>query len=249
MGRQASDLTFTASSFPLHHRHAGSVHLNVQKGNRFAHEDGQIELHGAIDLLLITVRNVCADGFCHALDGFGGDLQARQQLHLLAALIERRILAHQSLHAPHARRELRVNDVEFLIRRKLPLVAMRAQIIGTLHRGLAERGKDLLGTQFAIARLLSTGARNCALLRHGKPQQLGQGAGSGPLHGRTHQHLDGFQIEAAREDRAKQLLYLARNFALDSVRRFFSCGVRVSSTGRRRQIFSFTSTSSRPRRW
>jgi len=73
------------------------------------------------------------------------------------------------------------------------------------------------------------------------------------MHGRAHQHLDCFQIDVARladanEDGAQQLLYFARDFLLDGVRRFFSCGVSVSSTGRWRQIFSLTSTSSLPSR-
>jgi hypothetical protein len=73
------------------------------------------------------------------------------------------------------------------------------------------------------------------------------------MHGRAHQHLNGLQIDVARladakENGAQQLLYFARDFLLDGVRRFFSCGVSVSSTGRRRQIFSLTSTSSLPSR-
>jgi hypothetical protein len=70
------------------------------------------------------------------------------------------------------------------------------------------------------------------------------------MHGRAHRHLDGFQIETARlaatiEDDAQQLVYFARDFLADRFGRFFSCGVRVSSTGRARQILSFTSSNSR----
>jgi hypothetical protein len=71
------------------------------------------------------------------------------------------------------------------------------------------------------------------------------------MHGRAHQHLDCFQIEVARladarEDGAQQLLYLARDFLLDGVRRFFPCSLLGgSSAGRRRQIFSLTSRNER----
>jgi hypothetical protein len=71
------------------------------------------------------------------------------------------------------------------------------------------------------------------------------------MHGRAHQHLDRFQIHQARltharEEGAQQLLYFPRDFLLDGVRRFFSCSLSgCSSTGRRRQIFSFTSRKER----
>jgi hypothetical protein len=51
--------------------------------------------------------------------------------------------------------------------------------------------------QFTIPCLIAAAARYCALVRHRKTQQLGQGRGAGLMHGRTHQHLDGFQIHAA----------------------------------------------------
>jgi hypothetical protein len=51
------------------------------------------------------------------------------------------------------------------------------------------------------------------------------------------------------EDGLQQPLYFARDFLLDGGRRFLSCSFGAgSSTGRSRQIFSLTSTSSRPSR-
>jgi len=69
------------------------------------------------------------------------------------------------------------------------------------------------------------------------------------MHGRTQRHLDGFQIESAGlaasgENDTQQLIYFARDFLADRFGRFFSCGGRASSTGRARQILSFTSSSS-----
>jgi hypothetical protein len=47
------------------------------------------------------------------------------------------------------------------------------------------------------------------------------------MHGGTHGHLDGLQIEASRltagvEDHAQELVYFARDFLLDRLGRFFS---------------------------
>jgi len=72
---------------------------------------------------------------------------------------------------------------------------------------------------------------------------------SGLMHGRAHQHLDGFQIQAARfaqagEDGAQQLLYFPRDFLVDRFGRFFSWAEgTASSTGRTAQICSLTSNS------
>jgi hypothetical protein len=67
------------------------------------------------------------------------------------------------------------------------------------------------------------------------------------MHCRTQSHLDRFQIEPAGlalfvKDELKYRAYFTGNFLLDRFRRFFSCGVRVSSTGLARQILSLTST-------
>jgi hypothetical protein len=70
------------------------------------------------------------------------------------------------------------------------------------------------------------------------------------MHGQTHGHLDGFQIEpaalaAAVEDDAQQPIYFACDFLLDRFGRFFSSGVCSScSTGRKRQTLRLSSTNS-----
>jgi hypothetical protein len=78
------------------------------------------------------------------------------------------------------------------------------------------------------------------------------------MHGRTHGHLQGLQIEAPRfavgaENDAQELVYFARDLPVDRFRRFFSWAEgEVSSTGRNWQICSFTSNSWSPRsrkRW
>lgn len=80
-------------------------------------------------------------------------------------------------------------------------------------------------------------------------QEFGQRSGTCPMHGGTHRHLDGFQIQTAGlatsvEDDTQQLVYFARDFLTDRFGRFFSCGGTASSAGRTRQILSFTSNSS-----
>src|SRR5258708_30689451 len=88
----------------------------------------------------------------------------------------------------------------------------------------------------------------------GEAQQLGQHCRSSLMHNGPHDHLGGFQVEvprlaAAVEDDQQQLVYFARHFLLDGFRRFFSSSDRVSATGRARQIFSLTSSSSRLSSW
>ncbi len=82
-----------------------------------------------------------------------------------------------------------------------------------------------------------------------KLQQYAQCGGASPMHGRTHSRFDRFQIHTPRpvatlEHDSQELLYLARDLLVDRFGRFFSSGDRVSSTGRARQILSFTSSSS-----
>jgi hypothetical protein len=67
------------------------------------------------------------------------------------------------------------------------------------------------------------------------------------VHRSPHGHLDRFQIESAGlalllKDEPEYRAYFPLDFLTDRFRRFFSCGVSVSSTGLVRQIFSFTSS-------
>jgi len=80
-------------------------------------------------------------------------------------------------------------------------------------------------------------------------QQFAKGCGAGPMHGRTHSRFDSFQIQtsglaATLENHTQKLLYFARDLLADRFDRFFSSGDSASSTGRARQIFSFTSSKS-----
>lgn len=79
-------------------------------------------------------------------------------------------------------------------------------------------------------------------------QQLAQGRRASLVQGGSEGHLDSFHVQLAAfgailKDQSQQTAYFVRDFLLDRFRCFFSCGVRVSSTGRARQIFSFTSSS------
>ena len=75
MGRLAVGLAFPAHGLFLHHRHSGPVHLHIQDRNGLADDDRQIQLHGPLDLLLLTRDDTISDGFCGALHGFGSNLQ------------------------------------------------------------------------------------------------------------------------------------------------------------------------------
>ena len=166
-------------------------------------------------------------------------------------MIERSFLDHQSVHAPHSGRKFRILDTQFDIDRKLAGVAVRAQVIGPRNSYLAYRRENRLEAQLPVMSLLAARTSHAALVGSGgwKLQQFRQCRRSGLMHGRTHSQFDGFQVETSRfattgEDDAQQLLYFARDFLANRLGRFFSCGERVSSAGRARQIFSFTSSNS-----
>ena len=86
-------------------------------------------------------------------------------------------------------------------------------------------------------------------------QQLCQRGSPGQQQGRSQTHLDSFQIELALlvslvNHRPQEAFYFAREFLMDRLRRFFSWTVCTGcSTGRKRQIFRFTSTNSPVRVW
>ena len=95
---------------------------------------------------------------------------------------------------------------------------------------------------------MAAGTRYLTFARAGSiaPQQLAQGSRSGAMRRGPYRHLDRFQVESAGlaqflKDTAEQCVYFALNFPLDDFGSFFSCGVRVSSTGLARQISSLIS--------
>jgi len=226
--------------------------LHVQDANRFTDNDRQIQLDGPLNFPLFTLNDLGTDGLRRALHRFGGDLQAGQQLHLLPPMIERSLLTHQSVHAAHARRKLRILNVQFDIGRELAGMALRAQIVGPPYFHLAHRRENRLGTQLPVMSLVAARARDGAVAgsRSWELQELGHGCCARLVHSGTHSHFDGLQVQTSRfaatgEDRAQELLYLVRDFLTDRFGRFFSCGERVSWTGRARQISAFTSMKAR----
>jgi hypothetical protein len=86
------------------------------------------------------------------------------------------------------------------------------------------------------------------LFRRPLIEQVSQGRSTATMHSRAESHLDLLQVQLPGfapfgKDDPQEALYLALDLPLDRFGRFFSCGLSPSSsTGRRRQIFSFTST-------
>src|SRR5208283_2325350 len=134
------------------------------------------------------------------------------------------------------------------ISRRLSVMTLRTQIPGAQELDLAHGGQHMPGTHLAVTGFVSAGTRDLALVRTGRivTQQLAQGGRAGPMHRRPHGHLDRFQIEFAGlalllKDEPEYRAYFPLDFLTDRFRRFFSCGVSVSSTGLTRQIFSLVS--------
>jgi hypothetical protein len=175
-------------------------------------------------------------------------------LHLLAAVIERGLLAHQGLHAAHPGREFCPLDVQFDIDRKVAGVTVRAQEVGTRYlyfshavsKGLERNSRYGAGWPQgqATVRAELAGAGNSS-------RSVGQGGGARSVHGGAHSRLHGFQIETsglapALENDTQELIYFARDFLTDRFGRFFSWSAsRSSSIGRKWQILALVSTNSR----
>jgi hypothetical protein len=177
--------------------HAGSIHFDVEDGYRLADDDGQIQLHGALDLLLLTPGDILSDGFRVALDTLGGHLQIGQQFHLLSSMIESCVLSNQCLHATDCRREFRVSDIEFYVDRKLSLVTLWAQIVRAQYVHPAHGRQYRLASQLAVMSFVATAAGQAPLFggRSRELQQLAERCSSGMMHGRADRHLDGLQVK------------------------------------------------------
>jgi len=127
---------------------------------------------------------------------------------------------------------------------------MAAVIICALELGFAYSGEDASPALAVIARLLTT------TTSHGGDdwpvfaEHARQHGGSGAVHGVARGGFDSLQIETAGMalaggDHLQQSSYFGGDFLLDRRGRFFSWIVTESSTGRARQIASFTSSSLR----
>jgi hypothetical protein len=95
----------------------------------------------------------------------------------------------------------------------------------------------MLGALLVILCRVPTTTRYLAGLRNRHREQSLQGRRSSPVHRIANQHLDRFEIHltgfaAARKDYLQQTVHFLGDFLLDCFGRFFSSGVKVSSTGR-----------------
>jgi hypothetical protein len=185
----------------LHHRHASPVHLHIQDRNGIADDDRQVQLYGPLDLLLLALCSIFAYRFRRALHRLGGELQASQEFHLLASMIERNLLTHQRQHAAHAGREFRILEIQFDIGGKLSHMTLRTQVIRPRNARWSEHGENRLGAKSLILRLVTAAARQLALLpsRGLVMQQLTQAGCAGLMKSRPKSVLHGFQIHLAAE--------------------------------------------------
>jgi len=109
-------------------------------------------------------------------------------------MIERSLLAHQSMHAAHPGRELRVLDVEFDIDRKLTPMAVLTQVVRAQTLRLSHRRQHRFRAQLHIARRMAAGTRQLAVFGAGRIEleQLAQHRRSGLVHVGTNCHLHRF---------------------------------------------------------
>jgi hypothetical protein len=144
-----------------------------------------------------------------------------------------------------------MDDIEFAVPRTLSLMAGGAAVIRALETQRPDHGKQMARAPLPIARGLTARARHCGRNGFGwLLQEMLQRSGPSAVHGGAGGGFDRFQIETALpaefgERELEQAIYFVGDFLTDGVRRFFSWDEGASSTGRRRQILSLTSTKSR----
>jgi hypothetical protein len=100
-----------------------------------------------------------------------------------------------------------------------------------------------------VSRLLTAAAGELRVVRRRHAQQPLHRHCPGMVHRVPHQQLDSLQIDRAgpmptAEDDLYDPAYFLGDFLLDRFCRFFSCTVKVSSTGRNLQMLSLTSNKS-----
>src|SRR6266436_8619599 len=127
-------------------------------------------------------------------------------------------------------------------------MAVRTQEVWTHDLHGSQDGEDGFRTQPPVDGGVATGAAAGSLLGLGRImlQQFIQRQRPSLVESGAERHLHRLQVQATgavtlTKGEPQQLFYFPSDFLLDGFRRFFSCGVRDSSTGRARQIFSLTS--------
>jgi hypothetical protein len=99
-----------------------------------------------LNLLLVSLCDIAADGLRRALHRFSGHFQAGQHLHLLAPMIEGRLLTDQGMHAAHSGGSFGIHDIQLHIRRKLTLMTAWTQVIGPFHSRPADHSEHRFET-------------------------------------------------------------------------------------------------------
>jgi len=85
--------------------------LSIENRNGLADHYWQIQLHGAPNLLQLSLSNVFSGGFRRTLHGFGRDFKASQKFDMTPRMVEWRFCANQSQHTADTGREIRSLDV------------------------------------------------------------------------------------------------------------------------------------------
>jgi hypothetical protein len=83
------------------HGHAGAVGLDLQDAG--SSHDGQFQLLGTVDLLLLLCQDIPTNGFRRTLYGFGCYRKVSQQLRLCAPTVECHLMPNEAHHAADGR--------------------------------------------------------------------------------------------------------------------------------------------------
>jgi hypothetical protein len=127
---------------------------------------------------------------------------------------------------------------------------MRAKVISPFDQHRPYYAQQLFGTRIVIAGRLSAAAGRLGGMARGHAQQPAQSGCPGVVHGIADPHFHRLQLDAARpapfaKRHSQKFGYLLPDLLLNRFGRFFSCGDKVSSTGRARQSSALVTTKAR----
>jgi hypothetical protein len=96
---------FPGTTFTLlaHYGNSGAIHFHIQNGDAGYDGNRQVQLHGPLALLLLTLFDICSDGFGRAFYRLSSDRQTGQKLQLFSASIEGSFMADRSHHPAYPR--------------------------------------------------------------------------------------------------------------------------------------------------
>ena len=206
---------------------------------------------------LILLFDLLAYSLGHTLHGLGANPQVGQQFQVLSPLFKRLFASYLSHHATGPCTEARTDNVQFSILGDDPFATRVAVVIGSTDLYRTQDGDQSLVPVFDKSSGMTLAATNAGPLVSSAVgiEQFLQQTAPDPVRGGANRHLTGLQVDLpvlpdVSEGALHQPTYFLRRLGKNCFCNFFfrasnSFSSLIWGTGRRRQIFSLTSTNSR----